>query len=89
MRYARDERFELTLVAPRLRCRGVLQLPGEPGLTLRDGWGIASHALSTLPDHLQALSTLALHTFDAPEQVSALAFAAPRGGRRRASAGFS
>jgi hypothetical protein len=77
--YAPDERFELTLLAPRLRCRGVLQMPGEPALALRDGWGIASHALSTLPDHLQALSTLALHTFDAPEQVSALAFAAPRG----------
>lgn len=79
VRYARDERFELTLLAPRLRCRGVLQLTGEPALTLRDGWGIASHALSTLPDHRQALSALALHTFDAPEQVSALAFAAPHG----------
>ena len=79
VRYAGGERFELTLLAPRLRCRGVLQLKGEPALELRDGWGIASHALSTLPDRLQAASTLALHTFDAPEQVSVLAFAAPRG----------
>jgi hypothetical protein len=85
--YGPGERFELTLLAPRLRCRGVLQLPGEPALTLRDGWGIASHALSTLPDHLQAQSTLALHTFDAPEQVTALAFAAPRG-RGRESFGW-
>jgi hypothetical protein len=79
VRYSRDDRYELALLAPRLRCQGFVQFPGEAAVTLGDGRGIALHALSTLPNHRQALAVAALHSFDQPTQLSMLAFAAPRG----------
>ena len=50
VRYSRDDRYELALLAPRLRCQGFVQLPGEAAVTLGDGLG---HRAALAVDALQ------------------------------------
>lgn len=78
---------ELTLLAPRLRCRGVLQLPGQAPVELADGWGVATLTRSSQPAHRQARSSVVLHAFDPALQWSLFALATPRE-RGQESAGW-
>lgn len=83
VRYSDRDRYELTVLAPRVRCTATIRLEGQAPITLTDGGGIALHSASTLPSHDQALSVMRLHTFDRPVQASLLSFSAPgdRGGQ--------
>jgi hypothetical protein len=74
---SKDKSYTLTVLAPRLKARGVVQLPGGPEVDLGEGHGIAVHAYSDMADHKQALSQLRFHTFDQGTQMSLLEFTTP------------
>jgi hypothetical protein len=78
--YADRDRYELTVLAPRVRCTATFHLEGQAPIALTGGGGIALHSVSTLPDWDQALNVTRLHTFDRPVESSYLSFSVP--GRR-------
>ncbi len=81
---ARDQSYELVLLAPRLRVRGRVQFPGEPEKDLGSGTGVALRAFSDVADFELADVWLSLHTFDRATQVSLLEFTTTkRLGRKR------
>ena len=79
VRYGTRDRYELTVLAPRVRAAATLQVDGQPPVTLTGGGGIVLHSDSTLADYDQALNVMRLHTFDRPVETSLLAFAPPGG----------
>jgi hypothetical protein len=87
VRYADRDRYELTVLAPRVRCTATIRLEGQAPITLTDGGGIVLHSVSTLPEYDQALNVMRLHTFDRPVQSSLLSFSVP-GSRSGQSMGW-
>ncbi len=87
VQYADRDRYELTVLAPRVRCTATIRLEGQAPITLTGGGGIALHSASTLPDYAQALSVMRLHAFDRSVQSSLLSFSVP-GSRSGQSVGW-
>jgi hypothetical protein len=84
VRFGARDVYDIALLAPRFRVTATVETKGAPPVTLADGWGVAAHSTSTLPDHEQALSIARFHTFDRPTQISMLGFTVPKelgGGR--------
>ena len=79
IRYGTRDRYELSVLAPRVRATATLQVDGRPPVNLTDGGGIVLHSDSTLADYDQALNVVRLHTFDRPVETSLLAFSPPGG----------
>jgi hypothetical protein len=84
VRYGDRDTYDMSVLAPRFRVTATVQVAGKSPITLTDGWGVALHSTSTLPDQQQALAIARFHTFDQPTQISMFAFTVPgeRGGGR-------
>src|SRR5262249_19112599 len=70
--------YEMIVLAPRLKAKGMVQLTGRPALELNDGEGVAVYSRSTVADHKAQLSALRFHTFDRDTQLSLLEITTPK-----------
>lgn len=68
--YGRGEFLDLALLAPRLRAHGMVQMPGQPAVTLRDGVGVALYRGTTVAERDRMVGALRFDSFQGDRQVS-------------------
>jgi hypothetical protein len=68
--YSPQDWYDLTLVAPRLKASGSLELPNQEPVALENGRGTATHIVSNIPDNRQTVSVFRFDSFDASTEFS-------------------